>query len=145
MPFVTLSRSFALIAALALAACGGGSGDYSEEENSSYRLTGEYTDDEEAGAEAIEEDREPFDEDAAREEAERQVESDSYAGIGAPYGCTSDCSGHEAGFEWRRDNGYVTAGNSRSFEEGAQAFEDEVDSKVEEMEDDYNSGSDPDY
>jgi hypothetical protein len=140
-----IPRPLVIIAALALASCGEGESEYSEEADSSYHLTGEYSDGEEEAAAVFQDEGEAFDEDAAREEAERQVASDSYTGIGSPYGCTTDCSGHEAGFEWRRDNGYVTAGNSRSFEEGAQAYEDEVENKVEEMEDDYNSGSDPDY
>jgi hypothetical protein len=89
------------------------------------------------------EEREPFDEDAAREAAEEEIGSDTYAGIGMPYGCTDDCSGHEAGFAWRRDNGYVTSGNSDSFREGAQAFEDAVDERVEEMEAEYEDGEEP--
>lgn len=89
------------------------------------------------------EEREPFDEDAAREAAEEEIGSDTYAGIGMPYGCTDDCSGHEAGFAWRRDNGYVTSGNSNSFREGAQAFEDAVDERVEEMEAEYEDGEEP--
>ena len=143
MSLFKLPRSFVLTAAISLSSCGSGESDYSQD--SSYQLTGNYSDEEEQSTGAFKDEREPFDEDAAREEAEQQVSSDSYTSIGSPYGCSTDCSGHEAGFEWRRDNGYVTGGNSRSFEEGAQAFEDEVDNKVEEMEDNYNSGNDPDY
>ncbi len=80
---------------------------------------------------------------AAREAAEEEIGSDTYAGIGMPYGCADDCSGHEAGFAWRRDNGYVTSGNSNSFREGAQAFEDTVEERIEEMENEYEDGEEP--
>lgn len=40
--------------------------------------------------------------------------------------CTSDCSGHEAGFEWAREQDVTDAsecsGNSDSFVEGCEAF-----------------------
>jgi hypothetical protein len=88
-----------------------------------------------------EEEREPFDEYAARRKAERDVSSDSYMGVGSPYGCTADCSGHEAGFAHRRDNGYVAySADSQSFTEGAQAYEDEVEERVDDMRTDYESG-----
>ncbi len=92
-----------------------------------------------------EESRGPFDEDAAREAAEDEVASDSYQSIGSPYGCTDDCSGHEAGFAWRRDNGYSTPGNSNSFYEGGQAFDDAVEEAVDEKRDDYENGGEPEY
>ena len=42
------------------------------------------------------------------------------------YSCTSDCSGHRAGYEWARNRGisdaYQCTGNSQSFIEGCQAF-----------------------
>lgn len=116
------------------------------EEEASYSLTG-YESDGSSGDYGEDEniEREPFDEDAAREAAEAEVASGSYTGIGSPYGCTIDCSGHEAGFAWRRDNGYVTSGYSQSFHEGAQAFEDTVEERVEEMRENYDSGLDPEY
>jgi hypothetical protein len=99
-----------------------------------YSLGSDEADDEE-------EEREPFDEYAAKRKAERDVASDSYMGIGSPYGCTSDCSGHEAGFAHRRDNGYVAySADSQSFTEGAQAYEDEVEERVDEMRSSYESG-----
>ena len=49
-----------------------------------------------------------------------------YEDIGAPYGCTHNCSGHNAGYEWAENNGVSTAddcsGNSQSFIEGCQAY-----------------------
>lgn len=42
------------------------------------------------------------------------------------YPCTSDCSGHEAGYEWAETNGISDpddcGGNSESFIEGCQAY-----------------------
>lgn len=63
--------------------------------------------------------REPFDEDAAREAAEEEMASSSYTSEGATYGCTQDCSGHEAGWRWRANTGYQGRNpDSPSFEEG---------------------------
>lgn len=91
-------------------------------------------------------DREPFDEDAAREAAEKELSGQSYEEVGAPYGCTVDCAGHEAGYRYRADNGYVGFNaDSPSFNEGGQAFEDAVDDLVEEMRSDYESGGDAHY
>lgn len=89
-----------------------------------------------------EEDREPFDEYAARRAAEREL---SLEGYDYSYGCTDDCSGHEAGWQWRADNGYSTYGNSQSFAEGGYAFDEALERRVDEMRDDYDSGYDPDY
>lgn len=86
--------------------------------------------------------REPFDEDAAKKAVEDDLASESYD---YSYGCTSDCSGHEAGWRWRADNGYTTSGDSNSFYEGGQAFDDAVDGKVEEMRDAYEAGEEPGY
>jgi hypothetical protein len=45
------------------------------------------------------------------------------------YSCTSDCSGHEAGYEWAEENGIDDPGdcdgNSDSFIEGCQAYANE--------------------
>jgi len=91
-----------------------------------------------------EEEREPFDEDAARSAAEDELALDSY---NYSYGCTIDCSGHEAGWKWRAENEYPTYGSnnygrSQSFAEGARAYEEAVEDRVEEMRDDYESGDD---
>jgi hypothetical protein len=92
-----------------------------------------------------EEARADFDEDAAREAAEEEIASESYQSIGSPYGCTQDCTGHEAGFAWRRDNGYATPGNSNSFSEGGQAFDEAVDDRADEMRSDYENGAESEY
>lgn len=52
-----------------------------------------------------------------------------YQDAGAPYGCTQDCSGHEAGWSWAEENGLTDpddcGGNSLSFEEGCMAYAEE--------------------
>lgn len=86
-------------------------------------------------------DREPFDEDAARDEAEDEIAGETYVSIGTPYGCTDDCSGHEAGFRYRADNGYAGHNaDSPSFNEGGQAFDEAVEERVDEMREEYESG-----
>ncbi len=84
--------------------------------------------------------REPFDEDAARDAAEEQLAGESYD---YRYGCTVDCSGHEAGWRWRAENGYATSGNSQSFHEGGMAYDDAVEDRVSEMEVAYENGEEP--
>jgi hypothetical protein len=57
---------------------------------------------------------------------------DSYGGergaVGG-YGCTQDCSGHEAGYAWAEERGIANpddcGGNSFSFEEGCRAYAEE--------------------
>lgn len=85
---------------------------------------------------------ETFDEDAAREAAEAELALEGYD---KRYGCTDECDGHEAGWQWRAENGYLvtdpsTYGNSYSFGEGAMAFEEAVEERVEEMRDEYADG-----
>lgn len=57
--------------------------------------------------------------------SERYVGS-GYQDAGAPYGCTDDCSGHDAGWEWAEENGVTDpddcGGKSMSFEEGCIAY-----------------------
>lgn len=86
--------------------------------------------------------RQPFDEDAAREPAESELASEGYD---HSYGCTDDCSGHDAGWQWRAENGYASRGNSESFAEGGYAFDEALESRVDEMRDDYEAGIEPDY
>ena len=76
-----------------------------------------------------------FDEDAARDEARQDLALEGYD---YSYGCTMDCSGHEAGWQWGAENG-VAYGNSQSFHEGTMAFEDAVEDRVEEMRDEFES------
>lgn len=81
--------------------------------------------------------REPFDEDAARQAAEAELASEGYD---YRYGCTIDCSGHDAGWQWRADNGYSTPGNSNSFDEGGRAFDEALEERIDEMRNEYESG-----
>lgn len=77
-----------------------------------------------------------FDEDQARDDAREELEGTTYIDSGAPYGCTDDCSGHEAGFAWAQENEISDAadcgGDSASFREGCEAFTEALESKVEE-------------
>ena len=45
------------------------------------------------------------------------------------YGCTEDCSGHDAGYQWAADRGVDDpgdcGGNSWSFEEGCRSYAEE--------------------
>lgn len=45
------------------------------------------------------------------------------------YTCTDDCSGHQAGYDWAEENNITDVskcnGNSRSFDEGCQAYLEE--------------------
>lgn len=86
--------------------------------------------------------REPFDEDEAYATAEEELAAEGYD---YRYGCTEDCSGHEAGWQWRADNGYSTPGYSNSFDEGGRAFDEAVDERVDEMRDSYDAGEEPGY
>jgi len=57
------------------------------------------------------------------------------------YGCTQDCSGHEAGYQWAEDNDIDDeddcGGNSESFIEGCKAY-------VEENAKEFNADDDSD-
>lgn len=135
----------AALVSLALVACSDSSGDYVEAEeyaSESYDtgyLSQSGDDYDEFADPYVEEERGEFDEDAARRRAEDDLALEGYD---YSYGCTDDCSGHEAGWQWRADNGYSTYGNSQSFAEGGYAFDDAVEDRVESMRDDYEAGSD---
>jgi len=113
--FVALATFFTILTS----ACGGSSGS----SGAGYR----YADD--ASSET------GFDEDAARDRAADDLSYESYSSIGEPYGCTDDCSGHEAGFEWAKENDVTDGscyGDSESFNEGCQAYADAIEEKVDE-------------
>jgi len=113
--------------------------------SSSFYSSGEVSSSDEP-ASADEEVPAPFDEDAAQDLAEEQVSGESYVAIGQPYGCTEDCSGHEAGFRYRAENGYSGySADSPSFNEGGQAFDEAVKERVDEMRSDYESGGEAPY
>lgn len=127
-----MKRMIALASIVALLGCGDSSSSYSAENGASDSYF------EGSSSEA----REPFDEDAAREAAEQELASEGYD---HSYGCTDDCSGHEAGWQWRADNGYSTEGHGQSFAEGGYAFDEALESRIDDMRDDYEAGIEPDY
>ena len=107
--------AIAMAGALALAACGGGSGDY-EDDYSEEEDISDYGG-EERGGETY---------------SEYDERRDSYEGEYGSFegdGCTEDCSGHEAGYEWAEDKGIEDpddcGGTSWSFEEGCRAYAEE--------------------
>ena len=61
------------------------------------------------------------------------------------YECTSDCSGHEAGYDWAEENDICNTefdgGNSESFAEGVRAYAEDncssYDNEEDYYEDDY--------
>jgi hypothetical protein len=60
----------------------------------------------------------------------------SYRDVAGTADCTSNCSGHEAGFEWARENGVTQAwdcpsSGNRSFLEGCDAFAGFVESEMD--------------
>ena len=60
---------------------------------------------------------------------ERRDELEDEAGSYAGYGCTVDCSGHEAGYNWAAEKGMTDpdncGGRSWSFIEGCRAYAEE--------------------
>lgn len=64
--------------------------------------------------------------------AEYETRRDSLEGSAGSYegyGCTQDCSGHDAGYRWAEDNDLTDpddcGGKSWSFEEGCRSFAEE--------------------
>ena len=76
----------------------------------------------------------------ALEDAEEQARDDlggtTYQDNFGSFGCTSDCGGHDAGFDWAQNRGLSDSsecsGNSQSFIEGCEAYFDEVETHEEE-------------
>ena len=69
--------------------------------------------------------------------ARRDLEGSSYVSQRSTDSCTSDCSGHEAGYAWAEENEiedpYECSGKSASFIEGCQAYAEEVQARAEEI------------
>jgi hypothetical protein len=80
----------------------------------------------------------PSDEDVdqAYENAQDQLGDSSFEEVGDTSQCTEDCSGHDAGFEWARDQGVTDAsecsGDSESFVEGCEAYASAVETQADE-------------
>lgn len=71
-----------------------------------------------------------FNEDAAKYDARREMARRGYRGF-----CYSDCSGHEAGYQWAYENRLsrpAYTSDSPSFDEGQEAFVRDVRRRVEE-------------
>lgn len=124
--------SVAIALSLSLGGCGSSS-DYEDTEEA--ELSADDGSDEDTdgaidrygyGASSYDEERgdETYDEFDQR----RDQLGSSYGTFGG-YGCTVDCSGHEAGYEWAQQNGisetYQCGGNSWSFIEGCKAYVEE--------------------
>lgn len=77
-----------------------------------------------------------FDEESARADAAADVSASSFTDVGDTSTCTDDCSGHDAGFEWAKENditeGSQCSGNSPSFIEGCEAFASAIEEQVDE-------------
>lgn len=62
---------------------------------------------------------------------------DSYADAGEPYGCTEDCGGHEAGYEWAQENGITQPddcySHSPSFEQGCRSYGEAIEERADEV------------
>ena len=127
-----------IAATLALCACGSSTKTAVEEEDAPAIFAASA--DSEFGLEDQQETE--FDEDAARADAEQEVADDGYSGP-----CTIDCSGHDAGFTWAAD-GHEDRGisNSRSFDEGQEAYDEAVEERLEEKRQEFeDEGPDSEY
>ena len=82
---------------------------------------------------------EPFDEDAARDSAVVESIALTFEEVGDTSICTEDCGGHNAGFEWAKDNEITDesdcGGKSTSFIEGCQTYAQSIEEKVQEEQD----------
>jgi hypothetical protein len=85
-----------------------------------------------------------FDEDSARSDAIADVSALSFEDAGDTSDCIDDCSGHNAGFEWAKENAAgdpsVCSGNGDSFVEGCEAFSQAVENHVTKMREEWNAG-----
>jgi hypothetical protein len=74
----------------------------------------------------------------ALDEAASSLSGLTYSDLGEPYGCTDDCSGHEAGVAWAEENELRDPGDcggrSQSFVEGCEAYTEAVQAQADEIE-----------
>jgi hypothetical protein len=70
----------------------------------------------------------------AEEQAREDLQGSTYQENFGSADCTSDCSGHNAGFEWAQNRGLSDrsecSGNNNSFIGGCEAYFDEVESRM---------------
>ncbi len=104
----------AVLLATALASCG------SEATYESDSYYGEQSEDERADALA---------------DARGELDGLTYQDQHGSFGCTEDCSGHDAGYQWAQDNEIEDAadcgGNSNSFIEGCEAYANDLNDLIE--------------
>lgn len=76
----------------------------------------------------------------ATEQATDEVSAGTFEEYGDESTCTEDCSGHDAGFEWAKENGVTDSsecgGSSQSFIEGCEAYAEAIDERAQEIADD---------
>ncbi len=70
--------------------------------------------------------------------ARDQADHLAYADVAGRTECTEDCSGHEVGFEWAKENGVEQSwdcptSGSRSYREGCEAYTLHVSGAIAEM------------
>ena len=72
-------------------------------------------------------------------ESNQYVEDHPQGNTWNGYECTSDCSGHEAGYDWALDSNVTDDsgcdGNSNSFNEGCEQYVSEITSTDDEVKD----------
>lgn len=72
-----------------------------------------------------------FDEDRAHDAATDWATGQSYEAVVGSVNCTDGCEGHEAGWQWARDNGDdCDGGSSESFREGCAAYVEAIEERV---------------
>jgi len=75
--------------------------------------------------------------DGAADQASDEVSSGSFEEYGDAAQCTEDCSGHDAGFEWAKEQGVTDrsecSGDSQSFIEGCEAFAQAIEERQQEL------------
>ncbi len=87
--------------------------------------------------------RAEFDEDAARDRAVSDLSGQTFQDVGDTSRCTEDCSGHDAGWQWAQNHEVTDTSEclgSGSFEDGCEAYVEELDSRVEEVRNDIEGG-----
>jgi hypothetical protein len=126
--WVRASVVVGLAFAVGLTACEGSGSEYAEEDTASAY--------DEARAETG--DQPHISRDDALDRAASNQAGTTYADLGEPYGCTGDCSGHEAGVAWAEENDIRDPGDcdgrSDSFIEGCQAYAEAVQQQADEIE-----------
>lgn len=137
IPDLRLQQATGLVLLMLLCGCG---------ESSSDRSAAAWRDDADpveawaARDDEREEDGSAISHEEALERAVAEHGGVTYDDLGRPYGCTEDCSGHEAGVAWAQDNDIHDpldcGGRSRSFTEGCEAYAESVQREAEGIADD---------